>query len=69
MTEHLSVLYDQHALTLYKVICCHVKNNTEAELILEKTFLEIRNFLPPFELVILAGIARRLARQHQMLSA
>lgn len=58
-------LYDQYAATLFKVICCSVHNQQEAENILEKTLLLVWNNINDYHqqdkrlLLWMVSIARR----------
>ena len=64
-----SLLYDQYASKLFKIICCSVKDLQTAEAILEKTLHTIWHNANDFHLqdkqllLWMAGIARKLARQ------
>lgn len=58
-------LYDQYAATLFKVICCSVRNRPKAESILEQTLLLVWNNYHDYHrqdkrlLLWIVGIARR----------
>jgi len=73
--DSLSVcaLYDSYALTLFKIICCHIRDRQRAEEILESTLLEILSNIQSYHkqderlLVWMAGIARTRAIQLQII--
>lgn len=64
-----AALYDQYANTLFKVICCSVRNKEKAEAILEKTLTTVWHNFNDFHqqekhlLLWMVGIARNYARQ------
>ena len=64
-----AALYDQYATTLFKVICCSVRNKQAAEAILEKTLTTVWHNFNDYQqqdkhlLLWMVGIARNHARQ------
>ena len=67
-----SALYDQYAITLFKIICCHTKDPDIANLLLQQTFLQVWKHVELYELqdsrwlLWMAGIARSLAKSAQL---
>lgn len=64
-----AALYDQYATTLFKVICCSVRNKQTAEAILEKTLTTVWHNFNDYKLqdkhllLWMVGIARNHARR------
>jgi len=64
-----AALYDQYAITLFKVICCSARDKDRAEAILEKTLSTIWHTFNDYQLqdkhllLWMVGIARNHARQ------
>jgi len=64
-----AALYDRYAPTLFKVICCSVRNKEAAEAILEKTLTTVWHNFNDYHLqdkhllLWMVGIARNQARQ------
>lgn len=62
-------LYDKYAATLFKVICCRVRNREKAENILEKTLKTVWHNFNDYQLqdkrllLWMVGIARNQAMQ------
>lgn len=68
-------LYEQYAVTLYKVICCSVKDQLKAGAILEDTILKVWNTINDYQpkngrlLLWMSGIARSEAKASMVLPA